>query len=366
MPLVGGRVTQRTLVKCGQRMMAMIGHQTNLSPSRHWQSVAKKWCPLLEDFVSLRTSTKCGPNCAPHWRTLSCSGVQPNVAQIVPLIGGLCHAADFYQMWSEMCPLSEDFVSLQTLNKCTTNCSPHRRTLSCSGFQPNVAQILPLIGGLCHAADFDQMWSKMCLLLEDFVSLWTLTKCGPNICPSLDDFVTQQTLIKCGPHMCPLTEDFVLLQSSTTYGSTTYSSSKKSGTKQTDSNHWLTWNWNRHLRLHCHVINTLIGICTNKPWQRNDGSHIHHAKNDKWHGLHTTITNTASYLMREESILIVFTWTSWRFVRAYAGLLVDATMMVLFVCRNLEQNSIGGANANNNKSWPKSLIVSDYSRMWRS
>jgi hypothetical protein len=110
------------------------------------------------------------------------------------------------------------------------------------------------------------------------------------------------------------------------------------------------------------VINTLKGIRTNKPQQRNDGYHIQHAPNDKWRGLHTTITNAASYLMREESILIVFTWTSWRFLRAYAGLLVNATMIALFACRRLNQNGNDGANANNNKSWPKSLTVSDYGR----
>ncbi len=85
----------------------------------------KTWCPLLEGFVSLRTFTKCGPNCAPHWRTLSRSRLRPNVVQIVPLIRGLCHAADFDQMWSKMCPLLEDFVSLRTLTKCSPKCAPH-------------------------------------------------------------------------------------------------------------------------------------------------------------------------------------------------------------------------------------------------
>jgi hypothetical protein len=42
MPLVGRCVTQRTLAKCGQRMMPMIGHQKNLSRSGHWPNVAKK------------------------------------------------------------------------------------------------------------------------------------------------------------------------------------------------------------------------------------------------------------------------------------------------------------------------------------
>ena len=37
-------------------------------------------------------------------------------------------------------------------------------------------------------------------------------------------------------------------------------------------------------------------------------------------------------------------------------------MIALFGCRRLDQNGNGGANADNNKSWPKRLIVSDYSR----
>ncbi len=53
----------------------------------------------------------------------------------------------------------------------------------------------------------------------------------------------------------------------------------------------------------------------------------------------------------------------WRFLHAYAGLLVDATIIALFACRRLEQNGDGRANADNNKSWPKSMIVSDYSRI---
>jgi hypothetical protein len=95
-------------------------------------------------------------------------------------------------MWPIFCPSSEDFVTQQTLTKCGPNCAPHQRTLSCSGLQPNVAQIVPLVGGLCHAVDFDQMWPKMCPLSEDFFSLRTSTKCSPSICPSSEDFVTQQ------------------------------------------------------------------------------------------------------------------------------------------------------------------------------
>jgi hypothetical protein len=47
----------------------------------------------------------------------------------------------------------------------------------------------------------------------------------------------------------------------------------------------------------------------------------------------------------------------------YAGLLVDAMIIDLFACWRLKQNVNGGANAGNNKSWLKSLIVSDYSRI---
>jgi hypothetical protein len=157
----------------------MIGHQTNLSRSGQWPSVAKKWCPLLEDFVSLQTLTKCGPNYAPHWRTLSHSGLQPNVAQFVPLIGGRFHAADFDQMWPKLCLSSEDFVTQQTLEKCSPNCAPCWRTLSCSGLQLNVVQNVPLVGGLCPTADFDRMWSKHMHLVgglchtADFDQMWS-------------------------------------------------------------------------------------------------------------------------------------------------------------------------------------------------
>ncbi len=107
----------------------------------------------------------------------------------------------------------------------------------------------------------------------------------------------------------------------------------------------------------------LKGISANKPRQRNDRYCIHHVTNDKWRALHTTITNAASYSMREESILIASTWTSWRFLHAYAGLLVNATMIALFACRRLDQIGNGGANADNNKSWSKILIVSDYGKI---
>ncbi len=119
-----------------------------------------KMCPSSKYFVTQRTLTKCGPKCAPHQRTLSCSGLWPNVTQNVPLIRGLCHPAGFDQMWPKMCPSSEDFVMQRTLTKCGSKCAPCRRTLSRSGLQPNVAQNVPLVRGLCCTADFEQIWSK--------------------------------------------------------------------------------------------------------------------------------------------------------------------------------------------------------------
>jgi hypothetical protein len=38
-------------------------------------------------------------------------------------------------------------------------------------------------------------------------------------------------------------------------------------------------------------------------------------------------------------------------------------MIALFACWWFEQNGNGEANTDNNKSWPKSLIVSDYGRI---
>ncbi len=151
---IWGCVTQQTLVKCGQRMIPMIG----------------------------------------HWTKLSRSGQLPNVAnKMMPLIRGLCLTADFDQMWSKLCPSLEDFVTQQTLTKCGPNWAPHWRTLSRSGLWSNVAQIVPLIGGLYYAADFSQMWPKLCTLSEDFVMQQTLTKCGPKCAPC------QRTLSHCRP-----------------------------------------------------------------------------------------------------------------------------------------------------------------------
>ena len=49
----------------------------------------------------------------------------------------------------------------------------------------------------------------MCPSLEDFVSSWTSTKCGPILCPSLADFVTLRTWDQIWSMMHPSSEDFV-------------------------------------------------------------------------------------------------------------------------------------------------------------
>ncbi len=153
-------VMQQTMAKCDKTMMPLVG---GLCLIADFDQMWPEMCPSLEDFVMQRTLTKYGPKCAPRWRT--------------------CHAVDFDQMWPKMCPSSEDFVMQRTSTKCGQKCALHWRTLSCSGFQPNVAQNVPLVGGLCHTVDFNQMWPKMCPLLEDFVTQWTSTKCGPKCAP---------------------------------------------------------------------------------------------------------------------------------------------------------------------------------------
>ncbi len=123
-------VMHQTMAKCGKKMMPLV---QGLCLTADFDKMWSKLCPSSDDFVTQWSSTKCGPSCAPHWRTLSPSVLQPNVAQIVPLIGGLCHAADFDQMWPKLCPSLEAFVTQRTLTKCGPNCAPHWRTLSCSG-----------------------------------------------------------------------------------------------------------------------------------------------------------------------------------------------------------------------------------------
>jgi hypothetical protein len=105
--------------------------------SQMWpETDAHHW--LLKELVTQRILARCGK-------------------KLMPFVGGISLTADFDQMWSKMCPLLEDFVTLQTSTKCGPKCAPCRRTLSHCRLQPNAVQNVPLIRGLCLTADFDQM-----------------------------------------------------------------------------------------------------------------------------------------------------------------------------------------------------------------
>jgi hypothetical protein len=94
----------------------------------------KKICPSLEDVFMQRTSAKCGKK---MMHLIKGHVTQQALAKcgkkMMPLIGGLYQTADFDQMWSNNVPLLEDFVSLQTLTKCGPKCAPCQRTLSHCG-----------------------------------------------------------------------------------------------------------------------------------------------------------------------------------------------------------------------------------------
>ena len=156
----------------------------------HWKQKCHKIenYPILEKDSSTFEGGSChtvdvnltGQKYAPLWRTLSCSGLRPNVIKKMPLVGGLLSRSGHF-------------------TKCGPKCAPHRRTLSHSGLRPNVTQNVPLIRGLCHTADFNQMWSKNVSIVgklchaADFDQLWS------KICPSSKNFVTLWTLFSYGP-----------------------------------------------------------------------------------------------------------------------------------------------------------------------
>jgi hypothetical protein len=125
----------------------------DVSHSRLRPNLAREWCPWSVIGRTCHTADigqMWQKNDAPCWRTLSHCGLSPNVVQIVPLIRGLCHAADFDQMWSKISPLLEDFVSLRTLTKCGLKCAPRLRTLSHCRLWPDVlrakmVRLLPFI-----------------------------------------------------------------------------------------------------------------------------------------------------------------------------------------------------------------------------
>jgi hypothetical protein len=79
--------------------------------------------------------------------------------------------------------------------------APYQRTCHTANFSQLWPKSMPLVGGLYHAADFVQMWPKNVPLVGGLATQRTLTKCGPKICPSLKDFITQWTLTKRGPNV---------------------------------------------------------------------------------------------------------------------------------------------------------------------
>ncbi len=131
--------------------VGQIWHNKKKCPSSEYVSrsglrpnVAREWYPWL--FIkrtchAVDIDRMWGKNDAPCRRTLSHCRLWPNVVQIVPLVGGLCLTADFNQMWSKLCPLSEDFVMQRTLTKCGPKCAPCWRTLSHCRLLPDVVQI---------------------------------------------------------------------------------------------------------------------------------------------------------------------------------------------------------------------------------
>jgi hypothetical protein len=98
----------------------------------------KKMMPLIEGLVTQRTLPKCGKKIMPLVGGLCLTADFDQIwSKYVTPARGLCLTVDFGQMWSEMCPLLEDFVSLQTSTKCGVKCAPCWRTLSRCGLQPN-------------------------------------------------------------------------------------------------------------------------------------------------------------------------------------------------------------------------------------
>jgi hypothetical protein len=127
---------------------------------------------------------------------------------------------DFDQMWQKtMHPSLEDMSHSGLHPIVIKKYAPHWRTLSRSGLWPKWPKNEPLVGGLYHTTSFDQMWpTKLCPSSEDFITQRTLTKCGPRMCPSLEDFVTLQNVTKCGLNVVFLQKDCVPMQTQVVNG----------------------------------------------------------------------------------------------------------------------------------------------------
>ena len=224
----------RKLANFGKRFIDLRGRV--LLHSGRW-SYRSKICPSMEDFVTQRTSTKCGPK--------------------MPLIGGLfVTKRTFYQMWSEMCPSLEDFVTQWTLTKCGPKCAPLWRTLSWYGLYSVMVQYMP------------QLKKK-----------WQSCSRGRH-----------KPMVSGVNNINRSNED----------------------QKPPDS---------------VHVIEPKM--------IKNDAYCTNHAMKDKWHASQATIDPQWCSIVYPwiGNGFIAFTWTIWRFVHAYAGLLVNGLMITEFACR---------------------------------
>ncbi len=176
--------------------VAQVWHKKKICPlsedmsrSRLQPNVARRWCPSLVirgTCHAVDIGQMWQKNDVPCWRTLFHCRLWSNVVQNVPLIGGHYLSADFDQMWSKMCLLSEDFVSLQTSTKygpkCAPcrrtlshcglqpdviqTCAPHWRTLSCWGLQPNVVQTCAPQRRTSFATKFNHIWINNVLIIK--------------------------------------------------------------------------------------------------------------------------------------------------------------------------------------------------------
>ena len=163
--------------------------------------------------------------------------------------------------------------------------------------------------------DFFMSWTltkcglKMRPLLEDFFTSWTSTKGGPKMCSLLEDFVTSWTSTKCGTKMCPSSEDFVTSRTLFSYGPAYATAQEK---------------WQSHLRGRHKPMVSIVGILSPN-WYKM--THIASTKwqktNDALHKQQLMPNDAALYIDGLGNEFIAITWTIWRFLRVYAGLLVN-------------------------------------------
>jgi hypothetical protein len=79
----------------------------------------------------------------------------------VPPVGGLCLAADFDQMWSNNVSLIGGLWLATDFDQMWFDNVPLVRGLCLAvDFDQKWSNNVPLVGGRCLAVDFDQMWSK--------------------------------------------------------------------------------------------------------------------------------------------------------------------------------------------------------------